>query len=206
MNNTINLQLIVHSTDAIKEYKGPKEDVDRLRDHLKVLGELPNGLSMISAGPDAPATTEHPWLKLDGSNNPIALLYHNGSKWTEMGPSIGVKSSLRSQYVQHGEFTFDFWGTADHWYSSDIFIKTGPDLLATEVKYGMVFKSEPIVVLQIRWGSIEDDTADHIFYIRTDNITVTGFKFMSMLAAPTIAIGSKVPVTISWFAMGEVSD
>jgi hypothetical protein len=105
----LNQQILIHSTEEIKEYPDAKQFVEDLAHHLKVESELPAGMSMISVGQTTPDEQyqDSPWLELDESGNPIALKFYNGAAWVDIVPYNAVKSTSKSQYIQRFGYTLD---------------------------------------------------------------------------------------------------
>ena len=128
MATVINIQLIVHSTDGVTEYIGPKEDIDRLQDHLKVEGVLPDGLSMVQVSEDAPSDFNSPWMKIDGGRNPVGLFFYNGAEWVDSSPTNSVKSPQKDATIQRGSFQYVASDSGDGtWFDSTSFYKDADD-------------------------------------------------------------------------------
>lgn len=175
MPTQINIQVIVHSTDSIVEYLGPQADVERLADHLKVQGTLPDGLSMIQVGTEAPTSNlDVPWLEVDGSNNPVALKYHNGSQWVETKETLAVQGLARNQFIEAGSVDINYWNTTANQYKESIDLHM-PEGVPSEFKFTHAFKSAPNVHLTMKKSAINTDVTGEIVEYCLGSVTTTGF-------------------------------
>ena len=198
----INLQLVVHSTDDICQYLGPKADVDKLAKYLKVVGELPSGLNMIQIGAEAP--TENltaPWLKTDGSNNPVGLYYFNGFEWVDSSPTNSVKSTGKDRYIQSGQFTVRFYAAADKWVESSVLYK--PTGVATEFKFPVPFKNIPDITFTHFKAAFFGEATSNNFECCLGTVTLTGFTIW-MKYDLLVDVADARTLNLNYISIGEV--
>lgn len=204
----LNQQIVVVNTEGIREYPSAREFLESFTDHLKVLSQLPAGLSMISVQQEAPGQEFQnvPWLQLDEGNNPIALKYYNGDQWKEIARDRAVKSFTRGEYIQRGQFEYTLSAVKDAWISSKaMYIVNG---VASEFKFQYAFKAgtAPTVMIQPRHsGIMQKITAiNEAMKVNLDEVTNTGFSLQTNVNETTPL--NNDTFKFDFIAIGEIEE
>ena len=205
----LNQQILTHSTSSISSYTNAREFVENLSNHLKVEGELPSGLSMVSVGQNAPDQQyqDVPWLELDENNNPIALKYFNGTAWASLAPDVAVKSQTSGMYVQQGTFEFNIAGSANSNQNSSSTYNNGSNFL-----FGFPFNANATPIVTVTpmdstiYDVLESDAANSFDY-RLGNIDRFGFNLDYNYNENSTDISGASPqlkFKFSYIAIGQV--
>lgn len=220
----LNTQIIVHSTDDVTEYLGPKADIERLAQHLKVQAKIPAGLAMVSVGQDAPDQKYQsvPWLQLDESNNPLSWKFFNGSTWVEIQPLNAVAGLVSGLQIQYGTIVFNHVGNNGAWVHSQTLYSL--DGAPSEFKFPTPFKTGTTVHVEVTpiFSGIHegytdaqytagtlDATAEFETYLMNIKnfewclgaITVTGFSLYTKTMEKILSPGKDI--SFRYMAIGE---
>lgn len=185
----VNQKIIATGTSGVTTYGTPSSFINSLEDYLKVRSVFPEGLSMISVGINAPSQAYQnvPWLEIDANNNPIALKYYNGARWTNIAPSNAISSSSTNMKQLFGQ-------------KSIVIEKDNADKTMTSpsITYGEIFNSSvtPLVMITPVYSDLQtklDQNANLKFNYYVTDVTRTDFKINYSYSAPKIVTDVAIP-------------